>query len=163
MQAIIGDYGFGKSHFVELAARRALRENFVVATASLDLVEVPPGKAREIYRALARSVRYPDQDIEERGLGPDAVTPALLDEAAIAYHGQPAGLDVEPIRQALDPGRFIAARTLRGGPAPAESLRQADLYASGLAADEAVASGIHARLDESARRLEAAIDAIIGT
>ena len=100
---------------------------------------------------------------EERGLGPDAVTPALLDEAAIAYHGQPAGLDVGPIRHALDPGRFIAARTLRGGPAPAESLRQADLYASGLAADEAVASGIHARLDESARRLEAAIDAIIGT
>ena len=90
------------------------------------------------------------------------MTPALLDEAAMAYHGQPAGLDVEPIRHALDPGRFIAARTLRGGPAPAESLRQADLYASGLAADEAVASGIHARLDESARRLEAAIDAIIG-
>ncbi len=25
--AVIGDYGFGKSHFVELAARRALREN----------------------------------------------------------------------------------------------------------------------------------------
>src|SRR6266540_129580 len=100
---------------------------------------------------------------EERGLGPDGVTPALLDEAAEAYHGQPAGLDVEPIRHALDPGRFIAARTLRGGPAPAESLRQAGLWAAGLAADEAVASGIHARLGESARRLEAAIDAIIGT
>ena len=68
VQAIIGDYGFGKSHFVELAARRGLREHFVVATASLDLVEVPPGKANEIYRALVRSLRYPDT--EERGLGP---------------------------------------------------------------------------------------------
>src|SRR5690349_1416425 len=34
VQAIIGDYGFGKSHFVELAARRGLRENFLVAVAS---------------------------------------------------------------------------------------------------------------------------------
>src|SRR5262245_59858115 len=43
--AIIGDYGFGKSHFIELAARRGLRENFLVAVASLDLVETPPMKA----------------------------------------------------------------------------------------------------------------------
>src|SRR5690349_21623792 len=34
VQAVIGDYGFGKSHFVELAARRGLRENFLVAVAS---------------------------------------------------------------------------------------------------------------------------------
>src|SRR5947209_11302851 len=80
VQAIIGDYGFGKSHFVELAARRALRENFVVATASLDLVEVPPGKAREIYRALAQSVRYPDPDMPERGLRP-LLEKALHDSA----------------------------------------------------------------------------------
>lgn len=66
--AVIGDYGFGKSHFVELAARRALRENFLVASASLDLVEVPPGKANEIYRALVRSLRYPDNELD--GLGP---------------------------------------------------------------------------------------------
>jgi hypothetical protein len=68
VQAVIGDYGFGKSHFIELAARRGLRENFLVATASLDLVETPPSKAHEIYRALTRSIRYPDSD--ERGLGP---------------------------------------------------------------------------------------------
>lgn len=66
--AIIGDYGYGKSHFIELAARRAQRENMLVAVASLDLVEVPPGKANEIYRALTRSIRYPDTD--EQGLRP---------------------------------------------------------------------------------------------
>ena len=66
--AVIGDYGFGKSHFVELAARRALRENCLVASASLDLVEVPPGKANEIYKALLQNLRYPDSDA--RGLGP---------------------------------------------------------------------------------------------
>src|SRR5574342_1033757 len=45
---------------------------------------------------------------EERGIGPDGVTPALLDEAATLYHGQKAGLDAAQIREALDPGRFIA-------------------------------------------------------
>jgi hypothetical protein len=64
--AVIGDYGFGKSHFIELAARRGLRENFLIASASLDLVEVPPGKANKIYEALVTSLRYPDTD--ERGL-----------------------------------------------------------------------------------------------
>ncbi len=68
VQAVIGDYGFGKSHFVELAARRALREGFLVASASLDLVEVPPGRARDIYAALVRALRYPDT--ERRGLRP---------------------------------------------------------------------------------------------
>lgn len=66
VQAVIGDYGYGKSHFVELAARRALRENFVVASTSLDLVEVPPGRPYEIYRALIGALRYPDSP--ERGL-----------------------------------------------------------------------------------------------
>jgi P-loop Domain of unknown function (DUF2791) len=66
--AVIGDYGFGKSHFIELAARRGLRENFVIASASLDLVEVPPSKAHKIYESLVTSLRYPDTD--QRGLLP---------------------------------------------------------------------------------------------
>jgi argininosuccinate lyase len=100
---------------------------------------------------------------EERGLGPEAVTPALLDEAALAYHGQPAGLDGAAIRQALDPGRFIAARTLQGGPAPAESTRQADLLGTGLGADEDTVAAARGRIAEGARQLEAAIDRIVGT
>lgn len=100
VQAIIGDYGFGKSHFVELAARRALRENFLVATASLDLVEVPPGKAREIYRALVRSLRYPDG--EGHGLDP-------LIRAALSVPGLPDRFaDQSPI-----PGHCPLAAALR--------------------------------------------------
>lgn len=68
VQAIIGDYGFGKSHFVELAARRALRQNMLVMVASLDLLEAPPNKPYEVYRALVKSLRYPGLD-NERGLG----------------------------------------------------------------------------------------------
>lgn len=66
--AVIGDYGFGKSHFIELTAKTGLRQQFIVAGASLDLVEVPPGKAHKIYEALITGLRYPDTD--ERGLAP---------------------------------------------------------------------------------------------
>ena len=79
--AVIGDYGFGKSHFIELAARRALRENFLVAGASLDLVEVPPGKAHKIYEALVTALRYPDT--QRRGLLP-LVQKALARPAVIS-------------------------------------------------------------------------------
>ncbi len=79
--AVIGDYGFGKSHFIELAARRALRENFLVAGASLDLVETPPGKAHKIYEALVTALRYPDTT--RRGLLP-LVEKALARPAVVA-------------------------------------------------------------------------------
>jgi argininosuccinate lyase len=98
---------------------------------------------------------------EERGLGPADVTPALLDEAAMAYHEQPAGLDQAAIRAALDPERFIASRTVRGGPEKKESLRQAKLFEDELTADEKAVAGIDSRLHASARKLEEAVDALI--
>jgi argininosuccinate lyase len=98
---------------------------------------------------------------EERGLGPDAVSPALLDEAAMLYHGDTAGLDATAIRAALDPRRFIESRTLQGGPAPAESRRQAEWLDAQTARDVEDVAAIHARLAGAARRLEAAIDGIL--
>ncbi|MDQ3396421.1 MAG: DUF2791 family P-loop domain-containing protein, partial [Deinococcota bacterium] len=74
VRAVIGDYGHGKSHLVELAAQEALARNFLVATASLDLLELPPHRSFDIYSSLVQSLRYPDGD--ERGLAP------LLDRAA---------------------------------------------------------------------------------
>ena len=100
---------------------------------------------------------------EDKGVGPDGVTQALLDEAAVAYHGKPAGLGAAQIKAALDPGRFVSSRTMRGGPAPAESERQAALFEHGLEADEATVNAINARVAAAARKLEAAIDSIIGS
>ncbi len=73
-RAILGDYGFGKSHIVELTSQEALERNFLVATASLDLGELPPHRAFDIFGSLMRSLRYPDTD--EQGIGPllDAIT-----------------------------------------------------------------------------------------
>ena len=67
VQVIIGDYGFGKSHFIELAARRALRQNFLVMVASLDLLEAPPNKPFAVYQSLVKSLRYPGME-QEQGL-----------------------------------------------------------------------------------------------
>jgi hypothetical protein len=58
--AVLADYGAGKSHFVEFIANKALQRNFIVMNASLDLLETPPAKAHEIYKALTHSVRYPE-------------------------------------------------------------------------------------------------------
>jgi argininosuccinate lyase len=100
---------------------------------------------------------------EERGLGPADVTPALVDEASLAYHGHPAPLDAGVIRAALDPERFIAARTLTGGPAPAEALRQADRFADALADAERMLADIRAGLAAASRKLDTAVDAIAGS
>ncbi|PYM15573.1 MAG: argininosuccinate lyase [Candidatus Rokuibacteriota bacterium] len=98
---------------------------------------------------------------EERGLGPDAVTPELLDEASVLYHGTPGGLDAKAIRDALDPERFVAARTLLGGPAPQESRRQAARFDEALVRDERTVSAARDRIRRSAEQLEAAIDALL--
>ena len=65
-RAVIGEYGFGKTHLVELTARDALDRNFLVATTSLDLGEVPAHRSIAIYSSLMHGLRYPDSD--ERGL-----------------------------------------------------------------------------------------------
>jgi hypothetical protein len=96
--AVIGDYGYGKSHFVELAAQRALRENMLAAVASLDLVETPPSKANEIYKALIGSIRYPDGD--ERGLRP-LVKRALAHPAVVGEFAGRSPRNDDPLTAAL--------------------------------------------------------------
>jgi len=66
--AVIGDYGYGKSHFVELAARMALETNFLVASISLDLKEMPPSKPNEMYKGLVNAIRYPQTTAHGLGL-----------------------------------------------------------------------------------------------
>ena len=87
MRAVVGDYGQGKSHVVELTAQAALERNFLVASSSLDLLELPPHRGFDIYASLAQSLRYPDDDKwgDERGLGP------LLERATERHLAEPLG------------------------------------------------------------------------
>lgn len=80
VRAVVGEYGYGKSHLVELTTQEALNRNFLVAAISLDLQELPPHRPFAIYREAMRHLRYPDTD--ERGLEPlllkTAVHPHLI-------------------------------------------------------------------------------------
>jgi hypothetical protein len=82
VRAVIGEYGFGKSHMVELATHEALARNYLVASTSLDLLELPPHRAFDIYGNLMRNLRYPDSD--ETGVGvlleTAVTTPRIVDQ-----------------------------------------------------------------------------------
>lgn len=94
VRAVVGDYGHGKSHLVELTAQEALARGFLVAGTSLDLLELPPHRAFDIYASLAQNLRYPDDD--ERGLGP------LLARAGERQLAEPlaeaAALEYDPLQ-----------------------------------------------------------------
>jgi hypothetical protein len=67
-RAVLADYGHGKTHFIALTEQSALREGFVVSSISLDQRELPPSRAKYIYQAALKALRYPD--LPERGLAP---------------------------------------------------------------------------------------------
>jgi argininosuccinate lyase len=117
--------------------------------------DVPWRSAHQIVGILVRLC-------EERDLTPSDVTPALLDEAALLYHGQPAGLDQAAIDLALDPEHFVARRDLQGGPAPSETARQGVVFGDQLTRDEQTITAIEAGITAAAGKLEAAIDQLIG-
>ena len=93
VRAVVGEYGYGKSHMVELTAQEALDRNFLVAAVSLDLFELPPHRSFDIYREAMRHLRYPDTD--ERGLNP------LLKKTADLEHTKAKLADLSPAE--LDP------------------------------------------------------------
>lgn len=98
---------------------------------------------------------------EERGFGPNDVTPALLDEASVEYMGAPVGLSEAHLREALDPEHFVRTRTLYGGPAPEEALRQIEEFRAALRRDAEELASARRRVEEARAELEAAVDALL--
>jgi len=77
LRVVLGDYGTGKTHFLEMAEILALESGFLASRVTLDSQEVIPNRPRRIFHQLARGIRYPDDpNIEPRGLKP------LLERAA---------------------------------------------------------------------------------
>ncbi len=69
LQLLLGDYGTGKTHLLQLFSHRARRKGFLTARVTLDARECRPSHPRRIYRALIHQLRYPDHD-GAPGLGP---------------------------------------------------------------------------------------------
>jgi len=97
----------------------------------------------------------------ERGFGPNDVTAALLDEAAIEYMGEPVHLSQASLRKALDPEHFIKSRTLHGGPAPEEAKRQIKEFHAALERDRDEMEAARRTIAEAHKKLEAAVDAVL--
>lgn len=98
---------------------------------------------------------------QERGHGPADVTPTMLDEAAVEYLGKPVGLAPETLRLALDPTHFVESRSLLGGPARVDVLRQVNDARRRIELDEARADTERAKVAAARQRLEQAIDALL--
>jgi argininosuccinate lyase len=112
---------------------------------------------RSAHQIVGILVRY----AEERNIRPLEVTTALLDEAAIEYMGQPAGLSARSLQVALDPVAAVHRRTLFGGPAPDEVRRRLPEYKAALAQDRQRRDSAHRQVAEGLARMEAAIDALL--
>ena len=98
VRAVLGEYGYGKSHLLELSAQEALSRGFVVGRASLDLLELPPHRAFDVYRELMHDLRTPDS--EEQGLGPLLRRAGKLELSGRLR--EVAGLASDPLLLALD-------------------------------------------------------------
>lgn len=97
----------------------------------------------------------------ERGIEPKDVTLELLDEAAVAYMGEPVNLEKDVLDRALDPRHFIETRPIYGGPAPKEVDRQLEDCMANIQADEKQLSDRRSMVSDAARELETAIDQIL--
>ena len=102
---MLGDYGYGKSHIVELAGQDALQRDFLVAAASLDLQELPAHRAFDIYGALMRNLRYPDE--RRAGDGPVDGRGGGCAPAARGTAGAGRGGRRSPGRGPLCPGQHL--------------------------------------------------------
>jgi argininosuccinate lyase len=96
-----------------LLARAA--EGFTTSTELADTLVREKGLAfRTAHAIVARLVEM----ASARGLSPDQVGVAMLNEAAQAVIGRPLAMAEESLRQALDPVHFVQVRRAMGGTAP---------------------------------------------
>ncbi len=113
---------------------------------------------RSAHQIVAIVVRH----CEERGLAPSDVTTELIDQAAMEYFGEPAGLSEEALAGALDPRQVVAARAgVVGSPAPADVEAQLAELAEALKADEALQREARERLETAAERLREGIAGVL--
>ncbi len=106
VRVVLGDYGAGKTHFLEMAELMALEEGFLSTRATLDSKEVTPARPRRIYHQLAKGIRYPDDpDMKPRGLKP-LLMKAYEDVCLIRRLNDRKGSDYHPY---LGPALFYGS------------------------------------------------------
>jgi argininosuccinate lyase len=140
----------------ERMARR-VREGGTQATDLAEALAVTRGVSyRTAHRVVGRAVRL----ALERGLTPAALSPDLLDEAAVAVGAEPFGLGAAVIAEALDPARGVAGRAGIGGAAPSAVREMVAECRATLAAARRWCDDARAHAARAARALEARAQAL---
>ncbi|RVU41486.1 DUF3293 domain-containing protein [Lujinxingia sediminis] len=71
LRVLLADYGAGKTHLLEVIARRALAQNYLVARVVLDAEGAAPSHPGRVYRGLIDQLTYPERpDAPRQGLTP---------------------------------------------------------------------------------------------
>jgi argininosuccinate lyase len=122
---------------------RAAAEGFGSATELADVIVRESGLSfRMAHNVVALVVR----DALEAGRSAEAIRSADLDNAAATLFGRPLRIAEAAVAQALDPAANIRARTVQGGPAPAEMARLVALGRAALEQDTAAVEAVGARI-----------------
>jgi argininosuccinate lyase len=98
------------------------------------------------------------------GKTPQDVTEEYLDKAATQYpdYGKPVGLSTERIQRSMNPRDMVNRRTLIGGPAPVRVREEIAKSRNLLGKDIAKVKAKRNKLQTAAKKLEKAIDTLIG-
>lgn len=155
MTGVLSSLSINKERMLE----NATNLNWICATDIADVLVMEKGLPfRTAHQIVAILVRIGIS----RGLSQNAVTPELVDEAALEYMDKPLGLSAESLRKALDPAECINARKLIGGPAPERVEEDISRAREQCKSDVSQLEAITARLAAAERKLEEAIDRITG-
>ena len=97
----------------------------------------------------------------ERGIKPEEVPLALVQEASRQYNGEELPLTQEQIRAAMDPAESVKHHDMPGGPAPQRVAEELALHRENLKKDEMWLTERQERERQAARQMEEAIDRIL--
>ncbi|MBA2665163.1 MAG: DUF2791 family P-loop domain-containing protein, partial [Bradymonadaceae bacterium] len=107
VRAFLADYGVGKTHLLEHLQHQAAQRNFLTARVVLDAREAAPSHPQRVYRALVRSLRYPERPLEEgAGLRP-LLEKAVTNDQARADFEVGTKLAGRSLRERLDDGMHL--------------------------------------------------------
>ena len=97
----------------------------------------------------------------EEGLKPQEINSALIDRASKIILGKTLHINEDIICHAMDPKHSVLAHQMPGGPAPQRMREELDIHQKKLDSDVLWTKECRERIDESSRKLEKAIDAIM--
>lgn len=92
--------------------RHAASASWGLSAGLVELIMRRHGLSYSSARSLVEALVYTSRS---RGLEPTGVTPGLVDEVAMGVLGQSLTLTADEVREAFDPGTFVANRTSAGG------------------------------------------------